>query len=495
MSLDAEQCYRALRARDARFDGLFFVAVESTGIYCRPICPARTPARARCRFFAHPAAAERAGFRACLRCRPELAPGHARVDALPRLVRAASERIAAGYLDTHAVDELAAELGVSARHLRRATETALGASPIELANTRRLATAKRLLHDTSLSMAEVAFASGFASVRRFNHSVRERFGLTPTQLRHGGRGAAARSSSSSNEDAGAPLCLRLDYRPPLYWPALLDFLRARAVPGVEAVVGDRYRRSAAVVGPGGNVHGGWVEVRPDPRRPRLLATLSLELGKQPMAVVARLRALFDLDAEPAKIAEQLGDDPRLAPLLAARPGLRVPGAFDRFEVAVRVVLGQQISVAAAKTLAARLVDRFGAALPDAPAGLERLFPAPARLAAAPVEELRAIGLTQARARTLAALARAVARGALTLDADPATVEAALRDLPGIGPWSAQTIAMRALRWPDAFPAGDLVLRRALGCTRARDCERAAERWRPWRAYAVMHLWTKESSTP
>lgn len=483
MSLDAEQCYRALRSRDARFDGLFFVGVQSTGIYCRPICPARTPARPRCSFFRHAAAAERAGFRACLRCRPELAPGHAQVDALPRLVRAASERIAAGYLDEHGVDELAEALGVSARHLRRAMEAELGVSPLELARTRRLATAKQLLHDTDLSMTEVAFAAGFSSVRRFNASVRERFGAPPSRLRARAPGRARGAASVE---------LRLDYRPPLDWGALLAFLAARAIPGVELVAEGCYRRSVAL-----GEQRGWLEVRTDPSAPRLHARLSLSLARQPLAVVAGLRALFDLDAEPEPIAEQLGADPTLAPLLAARPGLRVPGAFDRFETAVRVVLGQQISVAAATTLAGRLAARFGAEgaeLADAPAGLERLFPDAGVLAAASIEQLRAIGLPRARARTLATLAQAVASGALDLDAEPPVIEAALRSLPGVGPWTAQTIAMRALGWPDALPASDLVVRRALGHLRAREVEARAERWRPWRSYAVLHLWTKESMT-
>lgn len=467
VTLDAEQCYRALRAKDPRFDGLFFVAVESTGVYCRPICPARTPARARCRFYVHAAAAERAGFRACLRCRPELAPGTADVDALPRLVRDASERIADGYLDDHGVEQLAAELGVTARHLRRATETALGVSPLELAHTRRLAIAKQLLQDTELPIAQVAFAAGFSSVRRFNASVRERFGVAPSRLR-------------GRVPARAGLQLRLDYRPPFEWAAMLAFLRARALPGVEQVGDDHYRRLVV-----SREQLGWVEVRADARRPRLLVELSIELAASALAITRRLRRLFDLDAEPLRIAEQLGEDPRLAASVVARPGLRVPGAFDRFETAVRIVLGQQVSVAAATTLAGRLVERFGGG---------RMFPTAAQLAALPLSELEAIGLPGRRAQAVAALARAVVDERLRLagSREPSEVMAVLEQLPGVGPWTAQMIAMRSLRWPDALPAGDLVLQRALGCSDARACARAAEAWRPWRAYAVIHLWSASS---
>jgi AraC family transcriptional regulator, regulatory protein of adaptative response / DNA-3-methyladenine glycosylase II len=481
VNLDGGHCYRALKARDARFDGLFFVGVRSTGIYCRPICPARTPAQPRCQFFAHAAAAERAGYRACLRCRPELAPGRARVDALSRLVRDASVRIESGYLDEHSVEELAVALGVGARHLRRAIEAELGVSPIELARTRRLALAKQLLQDSELSCAEIAFAAGFSSVRRFNACVRERFGGPPSSLRRARAGG----------ERGEGLTLRLDYRPPLDWDALLGFLGARAIPGVEQVLDGCYRRTVSLVaGADQTNQTGWIELRHDPKpeRPRLHATLSLSLTRHPIQIVAGLRALFDLDAEPEVIREQLGRDPTLGPLIARHPGLRVPGAFDRFEIAIRAVLGQQVSVAAATTLAGRLAQRFGVPIEGAPAGLDRVFPSAVMLAQVDLEQLRAIGLPGTRARTLSALARALVDGQLTLEGDPEQVQAQLLAVPGVGPWTAQYIAMRALRWPDALPAGDLILRRALGVTTARACEQAAEAWRPWRAYAVMQLW-------
>lgn len=476
MTLDADTCYRALRARDGRFDGVFFVGVQTTGIYCRPVCPARTPGRDRCVFFERPALAERAGFRACFRCRPELAPGGAPVDSVPRLVRSAVDRIEAGCLNEGSVDELAASLGVTSRHLRRAMEAEIGLTPVEVAQTRRLSLAKQLLQDTALPLAEIAFAAGFSSVRRFNALFQARFGRPPSALRReNGPGAG-----------GDGIALRLDYRPPLDWGALLGFLAGRAIPGVEVVDGGEYCRAVEL---GGEV--GWIAVRLDADRPALRARVSLSLSSKLMIVVARLRALFDLDAQPAVVAAHLGREPILAELVAQRPGLRVPGAFDGFETAVRAVLGQQVSVRAATTLSGRLAQRFGRQVALDVAGVERLFPTAAELAGAPADEVAAIGIPATRARTIVELARAFAEGRVALSggAAPEDVIASLVVLPGIGPWTAHYIAMRVLRWPDAFPAGDLAVRKALGVTTVRAAEERAEAWRPWRAYAVLHLWT------
>lgn len=484
--LDPDACHAALAARDARFDGLFFVGVATTGIYCRPICPARTPGRDRCSFHPCAAAAERAGFRACLRCRPELAPGARRpddgapVDAIAHLVDRATALIDGGYLNTRSVDELAARLGVSARHLRRATEARLGVSPVELAQTRRLALAKQLLHDTRLGLAELAHASGFASVRRFNAAFRARFGRAPSELR--------REQSAA---AGPALRLRLDFREPHDWPRLLAFLRARAIPGVEHVDERGYHRIVHQDG-----HTGLVQVRRDARPGSLAAQLSPSLSPVLMPLVARLRRVFDLDARPDAIARDLGRDPLLAPLLRARPGLRVPGSFDDFEIAARAVLGQQVSVRAATTLAGRLVARFGAPLPPLDPRLPTLthrFPGAAELARRAPAELAAIGLPAARAAALHALALAFADGPLRQPPDdPEAFAAALRALPGIGEWSAQYLVLRGLHHPDAFPAGDLVLRKALGGVTARALETRAAAWRPWRAHAALHLWTAQS---
>jgi AraC family transcriptional regulator of adaptative response / DNA-3-methyladenine glycosylase II len=357
--LDPDACHAALVARDARFDGLFFVGVATTGIYCRPICPARTPGRDRCSFHPCAAAAERAGFRACLRCRPELAPGAhdgAAVDAIARLVERAAALIDEGYLNERGVDDLAARLGVSARHLRRATEARLGVSPVELAQTRRLALAKQLLHDTRLGLAELAHASGFASVRRFNAAFRASFARAPSELRR------------EHAPAASPaLRLRLDHREPHDWPRLLAFLRARAIPGVELVRERSYHRVVHIGG-----HTGLLHVSRDPKPGALQALVSPALAPVLMPLVARLRRAFDLDARPDAIARDLGRDPLLAPHLRARPGLRVPGSFDDFEIAARAVLGQQVSVRAATTLAGRLVARFGVALPDLAPGLTGL---------------------------------------------------------------------------------------------------------------------------
>jgi AraC family transcriptional regulator of adaptative response / DNA-3-methyladenine glycosylase II len=478
--IDADTCWRALGARDPRFDGLFYVAVTTTGVYCRPICPARTPGRTRCVFFSRAAEAERAGYRACFRCRPELAPGSAPVDSTPRLVRAALARIDAGFLNEGSIEALAASLGVTARHLRRAIEGAIGVSPVELAQTRRLALAKQLLQDTTMPLAAVAFAAGFASVRRFNALFQRRFGRPPSALR----------PAHGDGEPSETITLRLDYRAPLAWAELLAFLRGRAIPGVERVAGDEYARTVSL-----GEHHGWLAVAPAPGgRAALRARVSLSLASRLMEIVARLRALFDLDARPDAIAAALGRDRALTRRVAASPGLRVPGAFDGFELAVRAVLGQQISVAGATTLSGRLAERFGAPLAGAPEGLSRRFPSAATLAAAGPARVRAIGLPEARARTIIALARAVADERLELHpgADPAAATAALEELPGIGPWTAQVVAMRALRWPDAFPGGDLGVRKALGVAGTAEAEARAEAWRPWRAYGVMHLWTNAS---
>jgi AraC family transcriptional regulator of adaptative response / DNA-3-methyladenine glycosylase II len=478
-TLEPETCYRALSARDRRFDGLFFVAVSTTGIYCRPVCTARTPRQERCAFFRTAAEAEREGYRACLVCRPELAPGNAPVDSVPRLVATAVSRIEGGYLNESSIEGLAEELGVTSRHLRRAMEAELGVSPVELAQSRRLALAKQLLQDTALPLAEIAFASGFQSVRRFNALFQTRFGRSPSSLRReSGEGEVARS-----------LVLRLDYRPPLDWEQVLGFLRGRAIPGVEAVGDTEYRRTVRL---GGKT--GWLAVRRDSKRPSLLAEISLSLAGALMPVASRLRALFDLDARPEVIAECLGRDALLAPRVQAYPGLRVLGAFDSFEMTVRAILGQQVSVRAATTLAGRLVARFGEPVESPQEDTSRLFPSPATLAAATEDDVASLGLPGARARSLLAVARAVAEGSVRLEphVDVEATMAALQELPGIGEWTAHYIAMRALRWPDAFPASDLGIRKALGGATTKEALARAESWRPWRAYAVMHLWNSLS---
>lgn len=473
--LDDDARYEALSARDPRFDGVFFVGVQTTGIYCRPICPARTPGRTRCQFFATPAQAERAGFRACFRCRPELAPGNAPVDAIDALVAVATQRIAEGALNDGTIDDLANELGVSSRHLRRATEAKLGVSPVELAQTSRLALAKQLLQDTALPVTDIAFAAGFRSVRRFNATFAERMGTPPSEIRR------------THADAtGEGITLRLDYRAPYDWRSFVEFLRGRTISGVEIVSDEGYRR---VVHLGGKV--GDMFVRPAPNgRPALLMSASPSLLPVLMQVVARVRRMFDLDAHPEQIARVLGRDQKLAPLVAKRPGLRVPGAVDPFEAAIRAMVGQQVSVAAATTIAGRFAAQLGAPYESSDSALAYRFPTAAEVVAAGPDTIGKLGMPRKRAAAIHALATAVATGALRLEGvDLDTFVGNLVEMPGIGPWTANYLAMRALHLPDAFPAADLGVQKALNRSGARAAEERAEAWRPFRAYAVLHLWT------
>jgi AraC family transcriptional regulator of adaptative response / DNA-3-methyladenine glycosylase II len=481
MTIDDDVCYRALTARDTRFDGVFFVGVKTTGIYCRPVCTAKTPGRARCRFFDSAALAEQAGFRPCLRCRPELAPGNAPVDSTRTIARAAAARIEAGALsDGGSLESLAASLGLSSRQLRRAVRQELGVSPVELAQTNRLLLAKRLIAETQLPMVQVAFAAGFESVRRFNALFRSHYRLTPSTLRR----------SKTNTIASDCLRLTLAYRPPLDWLALLQFLSARAIPGVECVTAGVYHRTVAI-----GEHRGWLSVSPVAGRNLLTVELSTALAPVLPSLLARLRNLFDLDARPDVIASHLARDPLLARSIKSQPGLRVPGAFDSFELGLRAILGQQVSVRGASTLAGRFAEKFGEPISTPLPCLNRITPSAEALAAARSATIAALGLPTARAESVKQLASAIARGEIDLNPglDPLGVIAELVELPGIGPWTAEYIAMRALRWPDAFPAGDLGLLKASGL-KAKSLEAASQPWRPWRAYAAMHLWESLKAT-
>ncbi len=476
MELDADACYRALVTHDARFDGAFFVGVKTTGIYCRPVCRARTPRRERCEFFRRAALAEKAGFRACFRCRPERAPGHASVDAVSRLVAAAARSIDEGALNHSSVERLAQRLGVGGRHLRRVMQAELGVGPIELGLSKRIALARELLLGTSLPMTQVALSSGFSSVRRFNDAYRKSQGMTPSDVRRPRCATAA---------AGA-LRVVLDVRAPFDARSAFAFLRARAVPGSDAFIGDAYVRAVVL-----DRAQGSIAISPAHERDAVVLEVSSSLAPALMNLAARTRRLFDTDADPTLIAGHLSRDPVLARRVRTRPALRVMGAFEPFEWAVRAVLGQQISVRAALTIASRLLAKLGT--PQQHDGLQHplyAWPDAQRLAGAKLTTLTALGLTKARAATLLGLARAVADGTLVLDrgAAPTTTRDALLALPGIGPWTAQYIELRALGWPDAFPAGDLGLRKALGGISTAECAARSERWRPWRAYAATHLW-------
>ena len=479
MQLDPDACWRALSTHDARFDGRFYVGVRSTRVYCRPVCRVRTPRRENCRFYPSAAAAEAAGFRPCLRCRPELAPGFAAVDASARIVQAAVTMIESGFLEQQSLEALAARIGVTSRHLRRVFEAELGVSPVDYAQTARLLLAKRLLTDTALPVTDIAYASGFSSVRRMNALFHARYRMPPTRLRMRPHGA------------GDGLRFALGLRLPYDWDAMLAFLDYRAIGGVERRE-DRVFHRALAIEHRGSRHAGFVTVSRSPRRPALEVTVSRALSRVVPQVLSRVRHVFDLACDPHEVAAALG------PLAAARPGLRVPGTFDGFEAGVRAIVGQQISVRAMVTMLGRIAGRFGTPLDEeAPAGIRLTFPDAAALACVAPEDVAALGMPRARARSIVALSRAVADGLVL--APGVDVESAIERLvalPGIGPWTAQYVAMRGLGWPDAFLPTDLGVRKALGETSAARIAAHAEAWRPWRAYAVVHLWHSNSgATP
>ena len=484
-ALPSERCYRLLAARDARFDGRFFVGVTSTGIFCRPICPAPTPKARNCTFWRSAAAAQAAGFRPCLRCRPEAAPGTPAWRGTAATVTRALRLIEDGALDGDgSVERLAERLGIGDRHLRRLFDRHLGTTPVAVARIRRVLFAKQLLDETRLPMTEVALAAGFASQRRFNACMREVYGQAPSALR--------RARARPTEEAG-PLRLSLPYRPPFAWDALTRFLSGRAIPGVERVEGAIYERAMRV---GDGIAR--VRVEPDPGRSRLSVDVHLEGTTALFDVARRLRRLFDLDADAVAIDAALGRVRTLSKHVRAVPGVRVPGAVDGFETAVRAVLGQQVSVKGATTIAGRIVDRYGEGLPERLAGgegIRALFPTAGALVEAPLEE---VGLTRARADTIRGLAQAVLERPALLDpaSDLEQAITAWESLRGIGPWTAHYVAMRVLGEPDALPVGDLGLRKALAAKGAEEPVSRAlvgkrlEGCRPYRAYAAMRLWDR-----
>ena len=486
--LDPDLCYRAFLAKDARFDGRIFVCVTSTGIYCRPVCPARVPKKANCRFVASAAAAEAAGFRSCLRCRPETAPGTPAWAGTQASVARALRLIEEGALDDSGVEELAGRVGLGARQLRRLFIAHVGATPQAVAANRRLLAAKQLISETDMSFADIAFAAGFQSLRRFNDAVRASYGAPPTALR---RGAA-------RENAGDAITLRLGFRPPFDWARMLCYLTFRAIPGVEEIAGVTYRRSFRLgpprgllaVAPGKKANTLDISIRAD-------GSARANTSAPIRQIAARARRIFDLDAEPTAIAAAFAGDPVLAPRLAQAGGIRVPGAFDGFELGVRAILGQQVSVKGATTLAGRVVKRCGEALREPDGAITHYFPTADALADG---DLSGLGLTGGRIEALKAFARAVAEGDVTFS-PAASLEEKIEELcavPGIGPWTAHYIALRAVGEPDAFPAADLGLRKAAGngtpiSTKAMD--EMALAWRPWRGYAALLLWMQPDIEP
>lgn len=495
IALTADICTRALDARDARFDGLFFVGITSTRVYCRPVCPARVAYASHRRFFDTAAAAEFAGFRPCLRCRPELAPGRAMIDAVSRLATAAAHRIQAGALNGRSVADLARELGVSDRHLRRAIERELGVSPIELAQTHRLLLAKRLLADTRLSITRVAYASGFQSLRRFNAVFRERYRMPPSMLRRA-QGAPRGSASDAEADL---VRLTLSYRAPLAWDALIGLLEQDSAPGVTVIDGRRYGRTVSIGGRRGIIFAEDTAASDSTesnapagarvRHTHVTIDVSSSLLPALMPLLAQLRQLFDLDAEPAAVDAHLSQD-GLAELVRRRPGLRIPGAMDGFEVALYELLRSGApSPDAARQLRHRVVEALGEPLEMGHPLLTRLAPSSERIAAAGASPLSALGVRSDRAHAIARLAQSMADGRLRMHpgCDPDVTSAALQELTGVDEEVTTTIVMRALSWPDAFPASDVALQRAVGAASASALLARAERWRPWRAYAALHL--------
>ncbi len=475
MELNHTQCYAIVKSRDQRYDGRFFSGVLTTGIYCRPICPAPLPKAENVRFFVTAAAAEEAGLRPCLRCRPESSPGTPDWCGTSATVTRALRLIGEGVMDKHDFPELASRLHVGPRQLRRLFVQHLGASPIAVAQNRRILFAKKLITETTLPMTEIAFSAGFSSIRRFNGAMQKAYGRPPTALR----------KEDSRPLDRTFLQLRLAYRPPYDWSAMLRFLGARAVPGVELADEKRYRRTVRV----GQVTG-LIQVEHEAQKHHLLLTISPNLSRGLIQIVDRVRTLFDLRADPMEIGRHLQKDLRLSPLVQRRPGLRVPGAWDGFEVAVRAIVGQQVSVKGATTMIGRVAAACGDPIETGETGLTHLFPTPQQLSTA---DLSGLGLTRQRIVAIQALAAAVRDGELPLGTAVSLKDIIqqLISLPGVGDWTAHYIAMRVFGEPDAFPAGDLVLRKVVGngtAVSAKRVQQIAESWRPWRAYAAMHLW-------
>ena len=474
-----DSLYSALLARDARFDGIFYVGVTSTGIYCRPVCPVKPPQKKNCRFFDSRELAEDAGFRPCLRCRPEISPGYAPMDDAKRIAQLIAQRLEEGMIEgDSSIEDIAAQFDLSSRQIRRIVHKELGVSPIALLQTRRLLLAKQLLSETQLPVTDIAFASGFSSLRRFNDAFLKRYGMPPSRLR---------KQADATMPAGTDQTSRilLGYRPPYDWDGMLAFLQGRMLKGVEWVSDDTYWRTVSI-----DKYQGWIAVRHAPAKNALSVEFSHGLTPVLPVLLNRLRDMLDLGARPDLITAHLSKDKRLRPLIKRNPGLRVPGCFDSFELAVRAILGQQVTVKAATTLGCRFVTAFGTPIVTPIAELDRLTPTAASVADLSRDDIARLGIVGARAHCIIALAQAYSSGALRLTTDTRSDDAIaqLTALPGIGPWTAQYIAMRALRWPDAFPKEDIAARKNLGGLTAAQAEAISQPWRPWRSYALLHIW-------
>ena len=473
MELTHEHYYRGLLARDRRFDGVFYVGVTSTKIYCRPICPAKTPKENHCRFYKSAAEAESQGFRPCLKCRPELAPGLAPVDASKRLAKCALYMIQdQENEDNRSIATIANSLGISSRHLRRILQTEYGVSPIELAKTHRLLTAKRLLTETDVSLTEIAFASGFQSIRSFNHLFKKQYGMSPSKLR-----------SQTNKKNIAEIKLKLTYRPPIAWDEMITYFKERSIKGVEMVRDNQYFRTVKI-----NNHKGWLKVYKKEEQiylecaPELLPVLSTLVGK--------VNNLFDLDCHPELIIEHLSQDRKLSKLVKAKPGLRIPGSFDEFETCIRAIAGQLVSVKSATNITGKFVDAFGERIKTPYPELDRIAPTPEIVSSIEEDQIASKGFTRIKAIALKGLAERLKNNEINLRyaISPELLFEQLSEIKGIGPWTANYLAMRILRDPDAFPAEDLGVKKALNLKNKKEIVEAAKSWQPWRAYAAIYLW-------
>lgn len=478
-----EMYYAAFKAKDKRFDGRFFVGVSSTGIYCRPVCCAKLPKSENCTYYSTAAAAEQAGYRPCLLCRPELAPGTSVTDATASFVDRAARLLEEGCGNGENLEEIAQRLGCSGRHLRRIFAEEYHVTPLQYLQTCRLLLAKNLLTDTNLTVLDIAMTSGFRSLRRFNALFKKQYRLTPTDLRR---------QTGEERKSQADITLALGFRPPYPWQQMLEFLASRAIPGVEVVRGGKYMRMVSLITAEQKHVYGWISVNKHNQKDVLTVTVSASLLPSLPWVLARVRHLFDLHCDPDAVYEVLSDMNCIRPGLCAL-GTRLPGCFDAFEMAVRAVLGQQITIKAASTLAARLVKSYGMPVETGVAGLTHTFPKPADIIALKGDisnHLGSLGITSARAKTILALAHLFVSGDINLEccAQPEIETRKLMDIPGIGKWTAGYIAMRTMSWPDVFLETDAGIKKALAPYTAKEMLAVAEAWRPWRSYATINLW-------
>jgi AraC family transcriptional regulator of adaptative response / DNA-3-methyladenine glycosylase II len=480
MHTDQHIYYQAFLSRDPRFDGIFYIGVISTGIYCRPICSARRPKESNCRFFKSASEAEKELFRPCLRCRPELAPDLAPVNKAHRIADLMISCLQEGRFDGIGLEIIAQQFNLSSRQMRRVIQTEFGVSPIQLLLTRRLLLAKQLLTETNLSIIDIAFASGFSSLRRFNDAFKKRYRMSPTDLKKKNPSTSHISSESFN--------LQLDYRPPYNWTHLLKFLSMRALKGIEWVDEQNYSRTVQI-----GLCKGWIYVSHVENKHCLKITIASSLLPVLTTLLERLRHFFDLNARPDHISEQLSQDPFLAEEVKNNPGLRIPGTFDGFELAIRAILGQQITVKSAKTVASRFVCSFGEKFETPFPELNYLFPTAKSVSLLTIEKVNSLGIIRSRAQTILLLANEISLDQIKLEVNvnPQRTINQLTSIPGIGQWTAHYIALRALRWPDAFPKEDIVLRKKLGHVSQKQAEQLSQQWRPWRGYATLYLWNKQ----